>query len=98
LRARTLDLFRRPVSIGRPDQECGGCRSPTGNSSDHKGARTRSPVLILDEATPALAPRETSGCSLAGRLAAEGKLVIYISHRLREVRNVTKRIWCSAMA
>ena len=58
-----------------------------------KGLARDPAVLILDEATSALAPRETEWLlALAGRLAAEGKLVIYISHRLQEVRNVAKRI------
>ena len=50
-------------------------------------------VLILDEATSALAPRETEWLlRLVQRLAADGKLVIYISHRFAEIRNVANRI------
>jgi ribose transport system ATP-binding protein len=57
-------------------------------------ALARAPsVLILDEATSALAPRETTWLlSLATRLAGEGMLVIYISHRLTEVRRIANRI------
>src|SRR6185436_12601019 len=50
-------------------------------------------VLILDEATSSLAPRETEWLlDMSRRLATAGKLVIYISHRLQEVRAVASRI------
>ena len=50
-------------------------------------------VLILDEATSALGPRETEWLlGLAKELAGEGRLVIYISHRLGEVRRIADRI------
>ena len=58
-----------------------------------KGLARQPAVLILDEATSALAPRETSWLvGLATRLAHEGMLVIFISHRLAEVRAVADRI------
>ncbi|MBA2476703.1 MAG: sugar ABC transporter ATP-binding protein [Actinobacteria bacterium] len=50
-------------------------------------------VLILDEATSALSPKEVSWLlDLARRLAAGGMIVVYISHRLAEVREVASRI------
>src|SRR6185436_3505610 len=50
-------------------------------------------ILILDEATSALAPRETEWLlGLARDLAAIGRLVVYISHRIPEVRKVADRI------
>ena len=50
-------------------------------------------VLILDEATSALAPREVEWLlALARRLAESGMIVIYISHRLAEVREVADRL------
>jgi ribose transport system ATP-binding protein len=46
-------------------------------------------ILILDEATSALSPREVTWLlTLCRRLAAEGITVIFISHRLGEVREV----------
>jgi ribose transport system ATP-binding protein len=46
-------------------------------------------ILILDEATSALSPREVAWLlGLCRRLAASGSTVIYISHRLGEVREV----------
>jgi simple sugar transport system ATP-binding protein len=54
-----------------------------------RGAR----ILILDEPTAALIPRETEGLFDALRaMAAEGMGVILISHKLAEVRAVTSRI------
>jgi ribose transport system ATP-binding protein len=50
-------------------------------------------VLILDEATSALSPREVRWLlGLARRLAEDGLLVIYISHRLAEVREVADHL------
>jgi ribose transport system ATP-binding protein len=50
-------------------------------------------VLILDEATSALSPKEVQWLlGLSRRLAGEGMLVIYISHRLAEVREVADRL------
>ena len=50
-------------------------------------------VLILDEATSALASREAEWLvQTARRLATLGTLVLYISHRLAEVRLVADRL------
>ena len=50
-------------------------------------------VLILDEATSALAPREVEWLlGLARRLAGGGMVVVYISHRLAEVKEVADRV------
>jgi ribose transport system ATP-binding protein len=50
-------------------------------------------VLVLDEATSALSPKEVGWLlGLARRLAEEGLLVIYISHRLPEVREVADHL------
>ncbi len=50
-------------------------------------------VLILDEPTAVLTQRETAGLfDLIGRLKAAGTTIIYISHRLPEVRRLCDRI------
>ena len=50
-------------------------------------------ILILDEATSALGPQETEWLlALARHLADSGRLVIYISHRLGEVRQIADRV------
>ncbi len=55
----------------------------------YRGAR----VLILDEPTSVLTPQETQGLFAAIRaMAAEGVGVIFISHKLNEVRAITDRL------
>jgi ribose transport system ATP-binding protein len=50
-------------------------------------------VLILDEATSALLPGEVDWLlATARRRAADGGLVLYISHRMDEVRRVADRV------
>jgi ribose transport system ATP-binding protein len=50
-------------------------------------------VLILDEATSALPPQEVDWLlAIARQRADAGKLVLYISHRLAEVRRVAERV------
>ena len=55
----------------------------------YRGAR----VLILDEPTSVLTPQETDGLFAAIRaMAAQGVGVIFISHKLNEVRAITDRL------
>jgi len=50
-------------------------------------------ILILDEATSALAAHETKWLlALSRQIAEEGRLVIFISHRMGEVRAVADRL------
>ena len=50
-------------------------------------------VIVLDEATSALSPVEVDWLlATARRLADAGKVVLYISHRLAEVRRVADRV------
>jgi simple sugar transport system ATP-binding protein len=50
-------------------------------------------VLILDEPTSVLTPQEVEGLAkVLRRMAEEGKAVIFISHKLREVMSVSHRI------
>jgi ABC-type uncharacterized transport system ATPase subunit len=52
-----------------------------------------SKILILDEPTAVLTPNESTGLFEALRALAEGGLgIIFISHKLHEVRNVTNRV------
>lgn len=58
-----------------------------------KGLATDPMILILDEATSALLPREVDWLLTKAReRAASGKLVLYISHRMDEVRRIADRI------
>ena len=95
LRRNTLDLFARyRFPATRPDQEVRRLTLAERQVVEIAKALAREPdVLILDEATSALAPRETEWLlGLAFELAGAGKLVIYISHRLAEVRHVASRV------
>jgi ribose transport system ATP-binding protein len=58
-----------------------------------KGLAHDPEILILDEATSALLPTEVDWLlNLARKRAEAGKLVLYISHRLDEVRRVADRV------
>jgi ribose transport system ATP-binding protein len=58
-----------------------------------KGLANDPKILILDEATSALLPREVEWLlNKARERAAQGKLVLYISHRMDEVRRVADRV------
>ena len=95
IRAKTEELFERyRFPATRPDQEVRRLTLAERQIVEIAKALARDPaVLVLDEATSSLAPSETEWLlALARSLAASGKLVIYISHRLPEVRQVAKRV------
>jgi len=53
----------------------------------------RARVLILDEPTAVLTPQETVGLFAVLRsLAAEGKAIVIVTHKLREVMDVSDRV------
>jgi ribose transport system ATP-binding protein len=95
IRRATLDLFDfyRFPSL-RPDQELRRLALADRQVVEIAKALARNPkVLILDEATSSLPPREADWLlGLARDFAASGRLVIYISHRLGEVRKIADRI------
>ena len=95
MREATAELFARyRFPAIRPEQELRRLTLAERQVVEIAKALARDPrVLILDEATSALAPRETEWLlGLSRDLAAEGKLVIYISHRLGEVRRIADRV------
>lgn len=50
-------------------------------------------ILILDEPTAVLTPQETAGLfQIIRELKAEGKSIVFISHKLREVTEISDRI------
>jgi ribose transport system ATP-binding protein len=95
IRQATLDLMARydfpPL---RPNQEIRRMNLADRQVVEIAKALARDPqLLILDEATSALAPRETKWLlGLVRKFAASGRLVVFISHRLGEVREIADRI------
>ncbi len=95
MRAATRDLLARyRFPELRVDQELRRLTLADRQLVEIAKALARSPsILILDEATSALASSETEWLlGLAKRLAGDGALVIYISHRLGEVRRIADRV------
>jgi ribose transport system ATP-binding protein len=95
LRRRTEDLFAElglaPIDPGAPVANLTvGAQQIV---EIVKGLARNPKILILDEATSALLPGEVDWLiATARRLAAAGSLVLYISHRMEEVRRVSDRL------
>jgi ribose transport system ATP-binding protein len=95
LRRRTRQLFDRlhfpPIE---PDREARNLSVAERQLVEVAKAVAGEPrVLILDEATSALSPAEVRWLlDLSRRLSQTGMVVIYISHRLAEVREVADRL------
>ena len=95
LRRDTLALFERyRFPALRPDQDVRRLTLAERQVVEVAKALAKSPrVLILDEATSALPAREAEWLlGLTRELAAEGRLVIFISHRMAEVRSIADRL------
>jgi ribose transport system ATP-binding protein len=95
MRRQTLDLLARyafpPL---RPDQELRRLTLAERQIVEIAKGLAKDPrILILDEATSALPAREADWLlKLTRQLAGEGKLVIFISHRMAEVRAIADRL------
>ena len=95
MRRRTLELLDRyafpPL---RPDQELRRLTLAERQIVEIAKGLAKDPgILILDEATSALPAREAEWLlKLSRQLASEGKLVIFISHRMAEVRAIADRL------
>ena len=88
-RARRGDA-RRSASTSPSTFRSSGCRSPSGSS---RRSRARWPfphrIVIFDEPTASLTPVETDALlKLIRELKAKGVAVLYISHRLEEVKAI----------
>lgn len=95
LRSRTLEVFEKyafPPLV--PDQELRRLTLAERQVVEIAKALAKEPrILILDEATSALPAREADWLlKLTRQLASEGKLVIFISHRMAEVRAIADRL------
>jgi ABC-type sugar transport system ATPase subunit len=89
LHARTLELFERLQVDGiDPDQKVGDISLAKRQVIEIVKAIARDPsVVILDEATSALSENRVEWLlKLARKLSDQGKIVIFISHRMSEIR------------
>lgn len=95
LRRQTLALFQRynfpPL---KPDRELRRLTLAERQIVEIAKGLAKDPrILILDEATSALPAREAEWLlALTRQLANEGRLVIFISHRMGEVRAIADRL------
>ncbi len=95
MRRKTLALLEKyNFPTLRPDQELRRLTLAERQIVEIAKAMPIDPrILILDEATSALPAREAEWLlKLTRQLAAEGGLVIFISHRMAEVRAIADRL------
>ena len=95
MRRKTLELLDRYAFPQlRPDQELRRLTLAERQIVEIAKGLAKDPrILILDEATSALPAREAEWLlKLTRQLAGEGKLVIFISHRMAEVRAIADRL------
>lgn len=95
MRRRTLGLLEKyNFPALRPDQELRRLTLAERQIVEIAKCLAKEPrIVILDEATSALPASEAKWVlELAQQLAAEGKLVIFISHRMTEVRSIADRL------
>ncbi len=94
-RQKCYELFdRMGIDVADPDRPVNELALSQRQMVEIAKVIARNPqVIILDEATSALGHAQSEWLlTFAGKLAAEGKIIIYISHKLSEVRSVSDRI------
>ncbi|MEP6872740.1 MAG: sugar ABC transporter ATP-binding protein [Burkholderiales bacterium] len=94
IRARALELLRRLDFHIDVDRIVGSLsRAEQQMVEIAKSQRSRLAVLILDEPTASLTDQETNHLfAMVERLRATGVGIIYISHRMQEIRRIADRI------
>lgn len=95
LRERCYELFdRMGIDVANPDQVVRELSLARRQMVEIAKVISRDPqVIILDEATSALGREQAEWLLRFSReLAQQGKIVIYISHKLSEIRDVSDRI------
>jgi len=94
MNAATRELFQRLEIAIAPDRRVGDLRVGEQQMVEiAKALSLNARVLILDEPTSALSDRETATLfSLIRRLKEQGVAIVYISHRMEEVFEVSDRI------
>jgi ABC-type sugar transport system ATPase subunit len=93
---QTADVLRRLAGDLDIDPACPAGRLSTAQKQIVEIARAlvqRAPVLIMDEPTAALSDKEAAALlRIVRRLRDEGTAIVFISHRLDEVRGIADRI------
>ena len=90
-RGRDLQALQPRRAPGRARRRPAGRRAAAGR--DHQGAQPRCQMLILDEPTAVLTPQETDELITVMRALRDGGTsIVFITHKLREVREVADRI------
>lgn len=94
IRQRALELLARLEFAIDPDRRVGTLsRAEQQMVEIAKSLRSRLAVLILDEPTASLTEQETDHLfAMIERLRGEGVGIVYISHRLQEIRRIADRI------
>ncbi len=94
LRSRAQELLKRLDFRIDPDRKVGSLtRAEQQMVEISKSLRSRLAVLILDEPTASLTDQETDHLfAMALRLREQGVGIIYISHRMQEIRRIADRI------
>jgi ABC-type uncharacterized transport system ATPase subunit len=85
------------ITACRSTPIAGPATSVRGNASGSRScaACCRTPLLIMDEPTSVLTPQEAALLfATLRKLAAEGTAILYISHKLEEVRALCDRATC----
>ena len=94
--ARKAERYLREVGLDEVDPGIAVNRLSVGEQQLVEVARllAREPrVLILDEPTAALGERDSARIlDMAKKLAASGKSIVYVSHRLDEIFNICDRV------
>ena len=94
--ARKAERYLREVGLDEVDPGIAVNRLSVGEQQLVEVARllAREPrVLILDEPTAALGERDSARIlDMAKKLAANGKSIVYVSHRLDEIFNICDRV------
>ncbi len=75
-------------------RQCAICRSALNSESrSSKRSTAQAEILILDEPTAVLTPQEADDLfEIMKSLVSQGKSIVFITHKLREVLAVSDRI------
>jgi rhamnose transport system ATP-binding protein len=93
-RRRAAELLQRVGAVIDPDAEAGSLRMAEQQLVEiARALAAQARVLLMDEPTAALAETEAERLfALIAELRAQGKAILYVSHRLPEVLRIADRV------